>query len=210
MILFVGGIVRIRKFVTGRLDTNCYLVTEGETSLLIDAEVGLDKLAKEITRLDAVLITHAHFDHIKNLEKIALKYNCKVYLHELAVDKLTDPSKNLSASFGFCKSLEFDIEKMALEILKGGETLNIGDIKDIKVFSTPGHTNCSLCFQIGENLFTGDTIFKNGVGRTDFKDGDFSSLLRSLRVLKELRYENIYPGHGDSGKKLPNKNIKFY
>ena len=93
--------MKIRKFVTGRLETNCYLVTEGKTNILIDAEVSLDKLAKETTKIDAVLITHAHFDHIKNLEKISQAYNCKIYLHELAVEKLADPSKNLSASFGF-------------------------------------------------------------------------------------------------------------
>ena len=202
--------MKIRRFVAGRLETNCYLVTEGETSILIDAEVGLDKLAKETKKIDAVLLTHAHFDHIKNLGKISQEYNCKIYLHELAVEKLTDPSKNLSTSFGFGKSLQFDIAKMDLEVLEGGETLSIGDIKGIKVFSTPGHTDCSICIQIGENLFTGDTIFKNGVGRTDFSGGNFSSLLNSLRKLRELDYDNIYPGHGDSGKKLPHKNMKFY
>ncbi len=80
--------------------------------------------------------------------------------------------------------------------VKGGEELRIGDLK-IKVLATPGHSPESVCFIVKENIFTGDTLFKDGIGRTDFEDGDFGQMKNSLKKLKAFP-ENftVFPGHG--------------
>lgn len=193
----------IKKIVAGFFVTNNYIVREGESCILIDAEVSLEKVKSEVSKLDAILLTHGHFDHIKHLGELAKYYGCDIYLHENAVEKLPDASKNSSETFR--GKVRINPEGLSFRTLRGGERLNFGEIKDIQVFATPGHTSCSISFLIGDALFSGDTLFMNGIGRCDLWDSNPNDMLESLKTLASIDYKYIYPGHGESGEALNQK-----
>lgn len=171
------------------------MIEEGNTVILIDAEVGLNELLCHTKKLDAILLTHGHFDHIKNLNIIAKHFNCPVYLHEKAIEKFTSPKKNCSENFK--GRVVVDCSDLNLTTIKGGESLKIGDVGEIETIHTPGHTACSMSFKIGKNLFSGDTLFVGAVGRTDLWDSDAKDMEKSLKLLQSIKWDNLYPGHGE-------------
>ena len=141
----------------------------------------------------AILITHAHFDHIASAQTLKRVLKAKIYLHKADL-KLLPLSRIVAATYGIeWTDPEIDIS------LSNDEVLELDDLI-IKVLHTPGHTPGSVCFLINDSmLFTGDTLFKGGIGRTDFPGGDWNSMISSLRRLSKLP-DNIivYPGHGES------------
>lgn len=194
--------MKITTLTAGLIKTNCYLVQEGNTAILVDAEVGLERVLQHTNKLDAILLTHGHFDHIKNLAIIAQHFKCPVYLHQNAIEKLSDPFKNCSKRFKGCVTV--DSLNLDLRTLQDRQILNMGDLKGIEVFYTPGHTVCSVSFKIGENLFSGDTLFVGAVGRTDLWDSSADDMKKSLKTLENLDWNNLYPGHGSTMENIKN------
>lgn len=177
--------------------SNCYLLIEGEHALLIDpsasAEAICQALEKEGAALDAVLLTHGHFDHMISLDTVRQKTAAPAYVHPDDTGMLADGRKNAFFTF-------FGMDRAfgpAQRTYVHGDTLSLGN-KTITVLHTPGHTRGSVCLLCEDVLFTGDTLFADGYGRFDLYGGDGATLMQSLRFLKTLNPAlTIYPGHGE-------------
>jgi len=197
--------VFIKKIVVGPLESNCYLAGDENTKEIFVIDPGGDyKKIKNIIDKDglkpkAVINTHGHGDHI-GADK---EFNAPIWIHRLDADFLTDPSKNLSSSMGF-----FLKTRPASRLLEHGDILNIGKY-NIEVIHTPGHTPGSICLKGEREIFTGDTLFCEGIGRTDFPYGSEKDIMRSIKEKLFTLGDSyiIYPGHGpDStiGNEKPN------
>ena len=173
---------------------NCYILGCERTHGAAIIDPGADEKAIErqiaVLGLEPKMIinTHGHVDHIGANSKLGLP----VYIHKADAGQLTDPVKNVSASIGMpLKS------PPAAKLLQDGDRIDIGDI-DIEVIHTPGHTPGSICLKFRDIVFTGDTLFAEGVGRTDFPGGSEPELLKSIQeklfVLPDST--KVYPGHG--------------
>ncbi len=183
--------MKIERFVLGPIQTNTYLLSEGNDCLLIDPASKAEKLIGILgeRRLLGILLTHGHFDHIKAVDGLYDHYHCPVYLHpddeELARDKYS------GSSFGLVSYIT--VPTLPLE----ERDYKIGPFCFQTVF-TPGHTEGSVLFVFEEGIFTGDTLFHLSVGRTDLKGGNQSKLRSSLRYFSALnRNYTIYPGHDE-------------
>jgi glyoxylase-like metal-dependent hydrolase (beta-lactamase superfamily II) len=191
---------RIEPFSLGPLATNAYLLTRPDTkqAVVIDPGMNPQSLLKRIAGLqvEAILLTHAHFDHIGGVEAIRKQHGCPVYLHDAEADWLTDPRKNGSAMWPelgepfACEPAEYALED--------GQTLELLGGVRFQVLHTPGHSPGSVSFLHGNRLFGGDVLFRLGVGRTDLRGGSSRELHDSIhRKLFVLPDEvQVFPGHG--------------
>lgn len=183
----------------GLYATNCYIVTDTVTGLsaAVDCAVfdgDFERLLRRagVERLEYILLTHGHFDHICGVK--ALKEICGGKICISAEDALCLESEkaSLNAKMGYTAQ---GLTKADV-LLHDGDTLKLGET-EIKVLSTPGHTAGSVCFVTESVIFSGDTLFRLSVGRTDL-GGDTFALMRSLRRLAEIKGDRrVYPGHGD-------------
>ena len=192
--------MKITCIPTGYLGTNTYLILgkyQGKDySLLIDPAGITDKLKSNMPpKLTAIILTHGHFDHILGMEDM-LKTGEKIPVYACAkeVPLLEDPSLNHSALIGKSCVVKADY------LLKDGEEVSISSMK-FRAMETPGHSVGSMCYYFEEDdvLFSGDTLFFESVGRTDFPTGDAGALRMSVtEKLFTLKDEvKVYPGHGD-------------
>jgi hydroxyacylglutathione hydrolase len=191
--------IKIDSLALGPLATNAYLLSNPDTgkAIIIDPGMNAQPLIKRIAHLEieAILLTHAHFDHIGGVEEIRNLKKCPVYLHDLEADWLTNPKKNGSARYPELGSpIVTDPAEYALD---EGQVLHFLGTS-FKVFHTPGHSPGSVSFLYENHLFGGDVLFKLSVGRTDLSGGDEGTLLDSIHgKLFELDDSVIvYPGHG--------------
>ncbi len=178
---------------TGLLRVNSYfLVNHNKEAVLIDCGENYKKI-KQVEedngfKIKAVLLTHAHFDHSGCAKKLQ-EDGAKIYISKIDAPKLLN-DQNLSSSFG----RKFDF-LTADYTFANGDLLNVCGM-EFKVIMTPGHTDGSATFVIGDMLFTGDTLFYESVGRTDFPTGDRNQLITSIKTLFALDGEfSVYPGH---------------
>ncbi len=158
--------------------------------------------------IKAILLTHAHYDHIGALEDVCKAFpNALCYIHKNDVDLLTDPHKNLSF---FTKELDF--MPTNLHELEDEETFVVADFQ-IKVLHTPFHTHGSCCYYLAKEniLFSGDTLFYSSIGRTDLPTGSNRTINSSLTKLLKLPDETlVYPGHGSKTTLGREKNYNSY
>ncbi|MFA5388411.1 MAG: MBL fold metallo-hydrolase [Candidatus Omnitrophota bacterium] len=184
----------IKKITVAPLESNCYLAGDEDTKEIFIIDPGGDyrKIKAAIDRdglkPKAVINTHGHGDHIGANDEFGIP----VWIHRLDSDFLTDPSKNLSGALGF-----FLKTKTASRLLEDGDSLDIGGYR-LEVIHTPGHTPGSICLKGERVIFTGDTLFYEGIGRTDFAYGSEQDIMRSIkkRLLTLDDDYIIYPGHG--------------
>lgn len=184
----------VKRFVAGPIETNSYLVWDPSTNdaCLIDpggeAEKIKDFLEDNGLRLDFIINTHGHGDHIAANSD----FKVPIYIHGSDRDFLLDPGKNLSGAYLF----PF-VSPAASKILKDGDIIKLGTLS-MEVLHTPGHTPGSISIALDDVVFTGDTLFAGGVGRTDFEYGSEDDLIRSIHdKLMPLADDTvIYPGHG--------------
>ena len=178
----------------GALDVNTYVVSEkgAKTCVLIDpgAEEEAVQAALGGRGVSAVLLTHAHFDHMMNAQPW-LSRGAKLYVHELDASALGDPELNLSPLIG---------ERLALPpadvLLREGDEVREAGLT-FTVLHTPGHTPGGVCYLCGKTLFCGDTLFYHSYGRIDLPGGDAAQMARSLRRLGELDGATVAgPGPG--------------
>ncbi len=163
----------IKRIIVGFIETNCYLVADSriKEAVIIDPgdEPGkiFHKIKENGLKPQFILLTHEHFDHTGALEAVSKFFNIKRYK------------------------------------VKNGDEIKIGDL-NIKVIATPGHSKESICFIVGDpadggagNIFSGDTLFKQGIGRTDLEGGDWEQIQKSLKLLMEFPDNfKVWPGHG--------------
>lgn len=188
--------MEIKTLHLGLIKTNCYLLSTERAAVVIDPGFDrpgtLDFLSANAEKERLILLTHAHFDHIGGAENLREKTGVLIGIGEPDAGALADTSLNLSDMFHaritpFKPDLTF----------RNGEVITVGDI-ELKVISTPGHTVGGVSYLTGDSLFSGDTLFENSIGRTDFPGGDLRALKRSVKKLLTLPGDTkVYPGHGD-------------
>lgn len=191
----------IKILPAGMFAVNSYIViSDAGNAVLIDAPEGAGKILSEIeksgAKLKKILLTHGHCDHIESLAEIAEKTGAEVFIHKFDAGKLTDDYENLSEYF----SAYLDAPARHFENAK---TVSDGDIitqdeLEFRVLHTPGHTSGSVCYIIDDVMFSGDTLFRDSIGRTDMPDGNYSVLAKTLEMLTEIT-ENyrVLPGHNE-------------
>jgi len=190
----------IERVSVGELEANCYIVACKSTRKAIVTDPGDEgpKIADYIDangyHLEALVATHGHFDHIGACAYLKEQFQAQMAIHALDAGMLVDPMKNLSGMF---PGLERVVAPPADVILDSDATVTAGRLS-LSVVHTPGHTPGSICLVGPGVLFSGDTLFRNGVGRTDFPGGDPDMLSESLsRLVFALDDDvRIYPGHG--------------
>lgn len=190
--------MKIYMLPVGELQSNCIVVVNEQTkqAVIVDPGAEAGKIMKFIAqhelKVEAILLTHGHADHIDALDKVREQTQAKVYIHHDDAQMLTDANKNLSVFISGPR-----VFKPAEEMLDDGQSLSLAGL-DFYVLHTPGHTPGGCCFMIGEHVITGDTIFRESIGRTDFPGGSHKQLLNSIReqLLGLPETTKLYPGHG--------------
>jgi len=194
--------LNIRAFPLGPLQTNCYVVSNKEKQCLIfdPGEQG-EMFVKEIRRLQlkplAIVLTHAHFDHIGAVDIVREAFTIPVYIHQAEKNWLTDATKNGSARY---RELPLVEGKPADELIEKEGLLVIGPFS-CQMFHTPGHSPGSISYWFKEEGFAivGDTLFQGSIGRTDLPQGNHKVLIQSIqtKLLTMPKQTICYPGHGE-------------
>lgn len=201
----------VQTLTVGDLSANCYLVSDSDQCLVIDPGDDADFITETIIAKKlipkAILLTHGHFDHVLGCLELKLNFNLPIYLNEK--DNKLYSSANQSA-LHWLKKKTLKVPPID-QFIKEGDEIKVGAEK-LTVIETPGHTPGSIClfstFPLSKGepkgvsnpiLFTGDTLFADGVGRTDFSYSKPLQLTESLDKLSKLPGETIiYPGHGQA------------
>ena len=170
----------------GPMQNFVYLIGDESTkeAVVIDAGWDIDEIirnaAESKLKINKIILTHSHFDHVQKVNELIGKTRADVYFHESEFDEISRLIKNSSAK---------------IITLKDNEEIKVGKIK-IKIIHTPGHTKGAVCLLFDNKLITGDTLFVGAIGRTDLPGGDAIKLFESLQKLKKLDDKiEIYPGH---------------
>lgn len=192
--------IKIGRLVLGVCQTNCYFVyKEGSKEVIFfdpadNGEYIYETLKEKGFEVAGILLTHGHFDHIWGSRKLRELSGAKIYAYEEEQVLCEDSHNNISDQMGNAYTVKPN------KYLKDGEEITIAGMT-CKLISTPGHTIGSCCYYFEEDgiLISGDTLFQESVGRTDFPTGSMSSLVRSIKEKLFILPDEtkVYPGHGD-------------
>ncbi len=192
--------IDVRCISVGALGTNCYIIRDGFTGKAAVVDPGsvnsrlitaLDEIGEE--NFQYILLTHGHYDHIEGVNVLLEKYSPQVVISEDEEAFLSDVNLNLSRMLSGApfEPIYADIK------LSNGDVLTLGET-EFKFIKTPGHTIGSGCyiFEKDRVIFSGDTLFCESMGRTDFPTGDLRQMHKSLMLLKNMQGDyKVYPGH---------------
>lgn len=185
--------MRIKTFTVGTLSTNCYVVHSNSTREAIVIDPGFDfpfeaeqifhYVDAEALTVKFIVNTHGHSDHVGGNQALRQRFHVPVCIHKLDAHMLNETDESAT---------------IRNVMLKDGSLIEFGDA-NLKVIHTPGHTEGSICLLAEKLIFTGDTLFAGGIGRTDFEGGSYIDMMLSLEKLKCLPDDLVvYPGHGGS------------
>jgi len=190
----------LEKLVVGVLETNCYLIGCKKTKMAAVIDPGgeekvdliLDILEKNNFGLKYIINTHGHIDHINGNNLLKAKTKALLLIHRLDTDMLVDANKNFSSFMG--KEI---YSPSADKLLEEGDEISLGTLNLI-VIHTPGHTPGGISLVLNNIVFTGDTLFAGGIGRTDLPGGSYQDLMKSIKEKLLILGDDkiIYPGHG--------------
>ena len=193
--------LKIYTLTLGSYQTNCYIIHEesSKTCCVIDPgftpDVVLDELRRLGLTVEAILLTHCHFDHVGGVKEISAETDCKVYL---CGEDLSLPPM-------------FTAGKLYYTHTYGeGDTLSLAGLT-IHVIHTPGHTPGSVCLLIDDTLFSGDTLFAGSCGRTDLRGGNYEQMMESLKRLALLEGDfHVLPGHEAPSTLERERSVNYY
>ena len=181
----------------GDYQTNCYIVcaAESKTCAVIDPgyfpERILSFLADKGLDLDAILLTHGHFDHVGAVKALVEATGCRLWMKESDYTQRSNPQNDFLYPIHDCSFCEVSFCEEGEKISAGGAVFT--------VMETPGHTWGSVCYLCEDAIFSGDTLFAGSCGRTDLPGGDYGTIVLSLERLAELQGDyTVYPGHGSA------------
>lgn len=187
--------IKIHALPLGSYQTNCYIVHEehSKTCAVIDPGYTPERVLAQAEKLglqvDAVLLTHGHFDHVGGVEAIVKATGCALWMREADYTQFKTPENDFFYPIHDCDFTEVQLCEEGEQIRAGGLTFT--------VMETPGHTWGSVCYLCENALFSGDTLFAGSCGRTDLPGGDGQTIVLSLERLAELEGDyTVYPGHG--------------
>lgn len=187
---------KIESFCDNPNNANTYLIYNDNECIIVDPANNIQILNKYIEnrKIAGILLTHGHYDHFKELDKL-LDKDIFVYMHKNAYTKLLDIGSSYAKMFGCNKPCK--IENEQIKFVGDHEKLCLGSFL-VKCLYTPGHTDCMISYLIDDNMFSGDFLFKHTVGRTDLVTGSLIRMQNSLREIRKYKGNlQIYPGHGD-------------
>jgi glyoxylase-like metal-dependent hydrolase (beta-lactamase superfamily II) len=190
-------LVELAIVVDPMFDQNCYVIRRRDTNDVLVVDPGLQHpqtlalLEQGGLRCDRILLTHGHPDHVSGVPALKAAFGCEAAIHP-------DDREQLEAVLYLPGVPDDQPDVVCEQELHDGQMLRLHDL-DIEVLHTPGHTRGSVCFRIGPDLLSGDTLFHRGVGRSDLAGGSFPSLMFSIEhKLYTLPPETVvYPGHGE-------------
>lgn len=188
--------MEIKRIRVGKLYTNCYVVSSNGVAFVIDPGEDADKIndycVKSGLKVEGILLTHGHHDHVGGVAELKSLTGAKVYASPLT-DRVANSAYNMAYEMGETpKYFEVDAH------VNDGDHITIGDMT-LTVVATPGHTSGCTCFMLDDNIFSGDTLFQTSYGRTDLPTGNFTLLEKSLKKLFNLEGDfKVHPGHGFS------------
>ncbi|MPW24567.1 MBL fold metallo-hydrolase [Alkalibaculum sp. M08DMB] len=189
--------MKIECFNNNPMGTNTYVISsDNKNAAIIDPVGNIDNIIRYFDEknlnLKHIILTHGHADHIGLVTKIKEITEALVYIHKDDEKMLNDKKLNLSTLFNDPMEFSGDIQ------LTDSQEIMVGDMI-LEIIHTPGHTPGSICIKVDQNLFTGDTVFKGSIGRTDFPGGDYSNIVESISKISKLNPNLIvFPGHGES------------
>ena len=196
--------MKIYSLPFGPLSSNMYVICFDEGFIIVDPSVGHNRVSSvvngfDLSGLKAVLITHAHFDHVDHIEEWReLAPDIPFFMSSEDERLLTEPVFNCSYMVGAGR--KYDVKTTPLDKL---QEFSVRMGLDLSYLSTPGHTAGSVCYRLKDDaeqidyLFTGDLLFAGSIGRTDFPSGNTGEMMNSLELIKRLPDEAVvFPGHG--------------
>lgn len=189
--------IKIETFCDHFNNANTYLITNDRYAIIIDPANNIKTLERFIgeKQVLGIFLTHGHYDHFKSLRELLKKYDVSIYLHKEAYKKINDINNSFAYAFG-CNELSFIGEEKCI-FVNDSNLIKLDEF-EIKVKYLPGHTNCSVAYIIENNMFVGDVVFKNSIGRTDLPTGKSIAMMESINYFKRLKTNfNIYPGHDE-------------
>ena len=179
--------MKLKAMALGAYQTNCYILWDEKSQhcVVIDPGYEPERVLDEVTRLgktvEAVLLTHGHFDHVGGVRTLAAETDCRVYL---CAQDLSMPPQMTAGPLYYT------------DLYQEGDVLELAGLK-IRVIQTPGHTEGSVCLLVEDAMFSGDTLFAGSCGRTDLPGGSWATILKSLKRLAAMDKDYaVYPGHG--------------
>jgi glyoxylase-like metal-dependent hydrolase (beta-lactamase superfamily II) len=192
------AVVIIKSLAVGPIQANCFIIG-CETTLagaVIDPGDDADRIMAEVKkanlRIDAIINTHGHFDHVGGNRQLKAATGAELLIHPLDAPMLAQLDR-MAGSFG----LKADNSPDPDRTLEDGDTISVGELR-FKVLHTPGHTPGGIALHTNGCVFVGDTLFQGSIGRTDFPGGDFDTLITSIRTKLFTLDEQttVYTGHG--------------
>ena len=194
--------MKISVLPLGTMSANCLILKDEATGIgaVVDpgGEDGVDKIltriANEGVTLKYILLTHAHFDHMLSLGELRRRTGAPLALHRFDAESLADPNLTYMAQFAGIN----EGEEPAEILLEDGDIIELGQTK-LEVMHLPGHSQGSVCYRAGNDIITGDVLFRGSIGRCDLYGGDEMVMYDSLKRLCSLEGDfKLYPGHGST------------